>query len=161
MKKTSNRGQKNSEITIGLLLHDLMESFNVALWAGVENAAKKANAHLICFAGGEINSPYSVQVKRNVICEFIDKTNVDGLVLASNILSNYIGVSRFQEYCKQFHPLPITSIGIEMEQKGKKLRGKVVLPSKVTGILFTRHGPVDLRSGSSSVCFEPMTGIMP
>jgi DNA-binding LacI/PurR family transcriptional regulator/signal transduction histidine kinase len=104
-----------TRITIGLALHDLIESFNYELWSGVEAVAVKEDINLICFAGGEINSPYHRQVKRNVIYNLIDTENVDGLVLAANILSNFIGVKKFQEYCRRFSPLPLASIGVEME----------------------------------------------
>jgi len=110
----------HKRLTVGLLLNELdirddLELYQTLLWKGVDFEARKRDINLITYLGGEINSQFDYQRKRNVIYEHINTSKLDGLIAATPILGNFISRDELISFLKKYEPLPIVSIGMELE----------------------------------------------
>lgn len=101
--------------TIGLLIGQIEERYQALVWPGVADVAQERDVNLICFAGRALRSPYGFDLQRNAIYDLVGPENVDGLVLLSGTLGNYIGVEELTRFCARYRPLPMTSIALRLE----------------------------------------------
>lgn len=108
-------GRSGARPTIGVLIDWIEGKYHSAVCAGLEAAARAAGANLIYFPGGSLKPPQSFEAQRNVLYDFVSPTNVDGLVLMSGPLSNYISPSEFADFCTRYRALPMVSIALALE----------------------------------------------
>ena len=102
--------------TIGLILNDVLGTYQSVLWSGVTNAAAKLDVDLICFLGGSLgpvpDSEYVYQ--QNTLYDLVNDANVDGLII-STTLGSFIEQEEFEAFCKSYQPLPIVTAGFAFE----------------------------------------------
>lgn len=101
-------------LNIGLMIDDLDGEYQRTIWAGIEETAKRADANVICFAGGEIEAPYEYRYLHNEAYGLISPENIDGLIVASTVMATYSGNEKLREYCRRFEPLPMVSLGFKL-----------------------------------------------
>jgi signal transduction histidine kinase/DNA-binding LacI/PurR family transcriptional regulator len=106
----SKRGL-NKFPTIGYLVTDIIDAYNIAVHTGLSAAAGKQGANLISFLGGHFrNSPYDqFNYQRNVAYD-LAATSVDGLIINSTV-GNYISAEELRGFYTRFGSLPLVSIG--------------------------------------------------
>lgn len=105
----------NSRPTIGFLIGQMQERYQSLVWPGAAEAAREHDANLICIAGRALGSPSAWDAPRNVIYDLAGPDNVDGLVILSGTLGQYVGADRFRRFCRRYHPLPVVSISLALE----------------------------------------------
>ena len=107
--------RSGSRRTLGLLVDWLEDRYQNTVMSGVADAARESDVNLICFTGGQLRSPHRFGAQRNAIYELAGPDNVDGLLMMSGTLGNYIGPEQLASYCERFRPLPMCSIAVAME----------------------------------------------
>jgi PAS domain S-box-containing protein len=115
MSAKKRRRQQKERQTIGLLLDRMGERYQAHVWPGVADAAQEKGANLICFPGRSLRAPYSHDAHRNVLYDLVGPENVDGLVILSGSLGNYVPLKEAQAFCDRFRPLPMVSIALGLE----------------------------------------------
>ncbi|MGA7119373.1 MAG: substrate-binding domain-containing protein [Polyangiaceae bacterium] len=102
--------------SVGFLV-DLLDDgpYQWAVLRGAMAAAEDLGANLLCFAGGVLGAPRGSGGERNGVFELARRPNVDGLVLLSGSVGKHAGLGALRDLCDRLRPLPIASIGIEME----------------------------------------------
>jgi len=108
-------GRSGARPTIGVLIDWIEGKYHSAVCAGIEAAARAAGANLIYFPGGSLKPPRLFEAQRNVLYDFVSPTNVDGLVLMSGPLSNYISPLEFADFYTCYRALPMVSIALALE----------------------------------------------
>jgi len=100
---------------IGLLVDWLEDEYQDKVLAGVDAEAQANGVGLLCIAGGVLRSPFRFGARRNFIYDLVGPECVDGLVIMSGTLGNYIGPNKLARYCERYRPLPMCSIGIALQ----------------------------------------------
>jgi signal transduction histidine kinase/DNA-binding LacI/PurR family transcriptional regulator/AraC-like DNA-binding protein len=116
----STAGKPAERPVIGLLPDTLALSYSYEMWQGVIDAANERDASVVCFSGGRLYPgekiyPASDKLQRKVLYDLISSENVDGLVVWSIMLGNRIGVTEMRNFCLRYHPLPVVSIEMALE----------------------------------------------
>ncbi len=117
-KKTANKkntDKKDLRLTIGLLLDNVDDDYQRIIWAGVEQTAKEADVNVVCFLSGDFKPEDKSARLHNEIFKLISPFSLNGLIVASTVLATFIGNERLSEYCKRFQPLPMVSIGFQLQ----------------------------------------------
>jgi DNA-binding LacI/PurR family transcriptional regulator/signal transduction histidine kinase len=127
-------------VTIGLLIDALDGNYHTALLCGAADAARDRDASFVCFAGGMLSSPYRFHGQRNVVYDLVDPSFIDGLVVMSGTIGNYIGHAELEAFCRRFAPIPMCSVAVPIQGT------PTVLVDNATGMreallhLITTHG---------------------
>jgi DNA-binding LacI/PurR family transcriptional regulator/GAF domain-containing protein len=108
------RGVK-SRPTIAFLAHTITDGYGSLLWEGVVDASRERNANLICFPGWALEDGRGFNKQANVIYRLVNSNIVDGLVISSGVLGNYVGLKGLKKFCAGFNPLPMASIAVEVD----------------------------------------------
>jgi phosphoserine phosphatase RsbU/P len=99
---------------VGLLVDWLEDEYQNKVLAGVDAEAQANNVSLFCLTGGVLLSPYRFGARRNFLYDLAGPACVDGLVLMSGTLSNYVGPGKLARYCERYRPMPMCSIGVAL-----------------------------------------------
>jgi DNA-binding LacI/PurR family transcriptional regulator/signal transduction histidine kinase/CheY-like chemotaxis protein len=110
-----NSGKDPGRLTIGVMIDNVDDDFQRAIWAGVEEAAKTADVNVVNFLGGDLDPADESTHLRSNIFKLISPLSLDGLVVASTVMATHIGNERLKEYCQRFEPLPMVSLGFRLE----------------------------------------------
>jgi DNA-binding LacI/PurR family transcriptional regulator/anti-anti-sigma regulatory factor len=108
---------RGERVTIGLLsdrLH-LSQSYAADMQRGAIDKVRERDANLFCFVGGSLRSPAGFVAQGNVLYDLLGEENVDGLLILSGSLSPYVEPAEFAAFCHRYHPLPMVSVGLKME----------------------------------------------
>ena len=100
--------------TIGLLIDYLGGRYQSQVWPGAVDAAEERDANLVIFSGRLLNDPQGYLRQSNAIYELVSEQNLDGLVILSGNLCQYVSQHEFQTFCDKFLPLPIVSVSIKL-----------------------------------------------
>jgi diguanylate cyclase (GGDEF)-like protein len=106
--------QHKGRPTIALQINQIEYGYAAKLWPGAADAAARRDVNLLIFPGRNLNAPHNFEYQYNAIYQFINKHNVDALVMVSTILCNFISEEQFRRYYQSFKGLPVVSIGIEL-----------------------------------------------
>lgn len=104
-----------SRPTIGFLINQLDGRYQPPIWYGVADACEKADANCVIFAGKALASPYIDEWRHNLVYELVNPSRLDGLVIASGNLANFVGHEAFSRFIKPLSGIPIVSIGLSLE----------------------------------------------
>jgi signal transduction histidine kinase/DNA-binding LacI/PurR family transcriptional regulator/AraC-like DNA-binding protein len=99
--------------TIGLLTKSLLEGRS-SCWEEMASIAETRDHNLLIFVGGMLKSPLGFEARANILYDFINPTNVDGLIVTGS-LGHYIGPQALREFCARFHPLPLVSLEVLLD----------------------------------------------
>jgi diguanylate cyclase (GGDEF)-like protein len=112
MSDTLQGGKKRP--TIGLLIDWLGGRYQSLVWPGVVDAAEERDANLLIFSGRLLNDPHGFLAQSNQLYELISSKYLDGLVILSGNLCQYVRSAAFEKFCKRFAPLPVVSVSLEI-----------------------------------------------
>ena len=101
--------------TIGFLIDWVGGRYQSQVWPGAVAAAEERDANLIIFSGRSLRAPQGYLSQSNAIYDVISNENIDGLVILSGTISDYVSRDEFRSFVDRFHPVPIVSISIELE----------------------------------------------
>jgi phosphoserine phosphatase RsbU/P len=99
---------------VGLLVDWLEDEYQNKVLAGVDAEAQANGVSLFCLTGGVLLSPYRFGARRNFLYDLAGPASLDGLVLMSGTLSNYVGPGKLARYCERYRPMPMCSIGVAL-----------------------------------------------
>lgn len=100
--------------TIGLVFPDLID-FGAMCW-GAFDAAAENGANAICFQGKPLRTPIGFSSQANLLYDMISaETPLDGLVMWTGWLGQFVGAAEEARFCERFAPLPIVSISQQIE----------------------------------------------
>lgn len=100
---------KKYKPTIGLLINQIDDSYHNLICRALCEIGKKLKLKLLWFIGKQLDSPYRDDAQQNVIYKFISTKNVDGLILFSGALKNFIGQSDFIQFVESYQFIPLVS----------------------------------------------------
>jgi PAS domain S-box-containing protein len=114
-KRRGEATEKKKRPTIGLLMTRFEREFHRASWSGIADAALERDVNLICFDGGILRTPEGFAAQGNVLYDLVSSETIDGLIIWSSILDWAVESEEMEAFCKGFRPLPVVSVGREME----------------------------------------------
>lgn len=114
-KRKREATEKKKRPTIGLLMTKFEREFHRASWSGIADAALERDVNLICFDGGILRTPEGYAAQGNVLYDLVSSETIDGLIIWSSILDWAVESEEMEAFCKGFRPLPVVSVGREME----------------------------------------------
>ncbi len=123
------------------------------LCEGIEKVAIEQDINTIYFMGGNLGkSPDPYAIRSNIIYNLADSSNVDGLIISSAIISNFITKDKMEEFVKQYKDIPKVSLGMSIpdtinilinNKKGmKEVISHLIEVHKIKKIAFIK-GPED------------------
>ncbi len=100
--------------TIGLIFPELVD-FGAMCW-GAFDAAADHGATAICFQGNPLQSPVGFNAQANILYDLItSETPLDGFVIWTGWLGQFVGAAEAVRFCKHFAPLPVVSISQKID----------------------------------------------
>ena len=108
----AQKKHRKKNITIGFITDWIEQRYQAAVYHGISSVLEKQNINLISFVIGSIKEPYEFIAQRNVIADLINPAKLDGLIVMSGALSNYVDYQELISFIEKYQPLPMTSIGI-------------------------------------------------
>ena len=108
---------KNTDLTIGIFVNNFSAIYENTVLSGIEKFSKENDIRLLYYNGGAINYPkqYSI-IHREDVYKLVNFNSLDGLIINSTCISDYVTNEEFTDFCNDFKRLPIISIGIELEE---------------------------------------------
>ncbi len=100
----------NKNYTFGLLIDWIENPYHLSLLNGIVESSQKHNVNLLSFVGGAINSNRIHEIPRNIIYEYANKRNVDGIIMLTGSIGHFCSSTELEDYIKKFDPLPVISI---------------------------------------------------
>ncbi|MBN1410771.1 MAG: substrate-binding domain-containing protein [Spirochaetales bacterium] len=108
MKDTAKK-----RLTIGLITDWAEDPYHSTLRTGIADAAEKNDVNLICFVTGRINPDAdSYEAQQNILFDFVNKKNVDGLIIISGSVGHWIGARELNEHFQRYKSMPMVSIAL-------------------------------------------------
>ena len=95
--------------TIGLLTKSLIEVRRYPSWEEMVTFSREHDINLLILVGGMLKSPIGFDTQANILYDFVNDSNVDGLIVTGG-LGHYIGPESLQRFCERFRPLPLVSL---------------------------------------------------
>jgi signal transduction histidine kinase/DNA-binding LacI/PurR family transcriptional regulator len=106
--------KRDGRTTIGVLIGLVNTGYYKSILSGIMDFAREKDLNLRCFATNLINAPRHWESDKNILFTMVDRTNVDGLIIPTSALENYIGRDALADFFDQYRSLPLTSIGREV-----------------------------------------------
>ncbi len=100
--------------TIGLLLGQMHEGYQMGIWSGVVAMAEEQDVNLLCFAGESLNSPHGFEVHGNALYDLVSSETVDGLIFMAGSLGNFSSIQQMAHFCDRYRPLPMVSTALKL-----------------------------------------------
>jgi len=98
-----------------LLGNQLLYYISIKIFEAVKETLRKNDYDLLYFSGEAYKSPFDFLYQSNILYNMITPQIVDGLITVSNLLLSFVFPDEFHKRCLQFHPLPVVSLGINLE----------------------------------------------
>ena len=77
---------------------------------GILDRAKELDINITVLPGGRLESSNTVESSRNIIYKLVNKNNLDGLIIWSSGLDEFVSNERLNNFIYGFRPLPVVSI---------------------------------------------------
>lgn len=107
---------ERSRPRIALVTDGLFDSYQIDLRQAFERVALREGFDLVVVMGRCPGDPDPVERVQNVLYDWITPKSVDGVVLLSGVLVNFLGTTAVEALVKRLGSLPKVSIGVEMLQ---------------------------------------------
>lgn len=133
-------GRQKTRPTIGLLIGRLAERYQVHIWPGIADVMEERGINLIIFPGRTLETPVGFDRQRNVLYDLVGPENVEGLVIFSGTLANYIGPERVKNFCERYQPLPMVGIGVKIGEIPTVLTSNEKAMRDIVTHLIETHG---------------------
>ncbi len=101
---------KQHRPTIGFLIDVFYDEYQMEIWSGVYAAAQREDVNMVCFCGGAFKSPYENDARTQAY-ELIRRQDLNGLIILSSSIGNYVTKRELTEFCFSFPEIPTLSIG--------------------------------------------------
>lgn len=101
--------------TLAVLVDSLTSEYAIKLWQAVQRAANKHGVNTMVFAGLRVGGPSVAEITQSRIYDLVTPATVDGVILISAVLAHYCGKEGIAALAKRYAPLPMCSVGLEIE----------------------------------------------
>jgi sigma-B regulation protein RsbU (phosphoserine phosphatase) len=102
---------------IALLINQVDGNYQSPIWHAIDAVCAARNCDLLVFAGKAPDSPLEEESRYNTIYGLARAELLDGIIVTSGTLSNYIGKEAFAEFCAAYSGIPLVSISQPMENR--------------------------------------------
>ena len=106
---------QNKRKTIGVLINSVDGFYQSPIWRGIKKVAEEKNFDALFFAGGSLESTFKDEAQQNVIYDLVNTDKLDGLIVCSGLLLNYVGLEKFYRFIERYRGIPMVSIGIDIK----------------------------------------------
>lgn len=100
--------------TIGLIINGLEGNYQTYLWRMIKRSVEKLDCNLIVYEGRSPRSSNKIDNQHHIIYNFVDKNRIDGLIITSAGIGEYISYGKLIEICNKFKGIPTISMGIKI-----------------------------------------------
>lgn len=107
--------RKKNRPTIGMLIGMLDESYQKRVWQGIADAAQEMDLNLIFIVGKSIMSPYGYDAQHHIMYDQISPKILDGLILLTGALGNFISMDKLKTFCDRYKPQPMVCISQQVD----------------------------------------------
>ncbi len=114
MSQLKTQRPRARRLRVGYITPRISDHNGLAIWSGMLETARLHGVDVLCFAGGEVKHPEGAAGRANAIYDLVDRASLDGLVVWGSSLGYYAGPEATYEFCRQFEPLPLVSIGVAL-----------------------------------------------
>jgi len=101
--------------TIGILINNLHNIYTSNIWEGVKKAIDENGYSSICYIGGNFNNPFYDNSQKNYIYNLVSSKRIDGILVLSTTITNYINQNKFHDFLKYYDTIPMVSIGMSFK----------------------------------------------
>lgn len=126
--------------TIGMLINQIEGKDQTPVWNGVADQAEESGFNLVILAGKSLRSPIGDESSHNAIYGLADAPVIDGLIVTSASIANYIGQDELQKFLKGFRPVPTVSLSYAMEGVPSLIVDNVFGMRQTVEHLLDEHG---------------------
>lgn len=102
--------KNNKRITIGLILDDISDDYEIDIWLGIMDKAEELDINLLCFSSGEVHLDSNELRQANVLYNMINANTVDGLIFLTAALVNDITQEEMEEFVGRYSDIPMVSV---------------------------------------------------
>ncbi|HDQ73987.1 MAG TPA: GAF domain-containing protein [Chloroflexi bacterium] len=131
---------RNGRPTIGLLIAGIEVQYNYDLWAGVNDLTRERDVNLLSFIGRPISSPVEFDAQANVLYDLLSEDRLDGLLVWSGSLAEYVDNEILDAFFEQFRPLPMVSVSVAVAGVPSLLVDNYQGVKDVVSHLIEKHG---------------------
>lgn len=135
----------NHPYTIGFFTTGVELEYSHMLSKVITKVAKENNVNIVNFLGGALNpeftnNNYKYQYQCNVAFNFASSVKIDGIILASGILSSFLQPSEFSDFYSKYSPVPMVSIGTYIQNMPSVYTDNKEAFKKMVNHLIKDHG---------------------
>lgn len=109
-----DQAKRSLRKTVGVLINEIDGWYGSLIIRGIKEVAAKRNINLVIFPGRAIKSTFGDEAQRNIIYEIVNKEKLDGLIITSASLFNFIKPQESNIFLENFKEIPIVSISMEV-----------------------------------------------
>ncbi len=111
----SKKGNAVSLLTMGVFYDNFYDPYENTIITGIIECAREYNIGLLFFNGGSLKAPQHIPTQKNEVFNLASLKSLDGLLMISSCLVNYITEEELSEFYKSYDKIPILSIGLALE----------------------------------------------
>ncbi|XXT19599.1 SpoIIE family protein phosphatase [Sorangium sp. So ce429] len=100
---------------IALMMDYVRSEYQAELRFGAERAAEAHGSNLLVVLGETLAPQGSTATAVNSVYYLVGADTVDGIVVCSTTLCHHVGVEGMRAFCSSYAPLPVCSIGVEVD----------------------------------------------
>lgn len=105
----------DSKPIVGVLINQIDGRYQSILYKGMCDYANKNSLKLIFFVGRALSSPYQGEEQYNNIYELAKSNKIQGLIIVSGSLGNYVGNEGLLKYLENFPQIPKISLSFKLD----------------------------------------------
>ena len=99
---------------VGLLVNDLVGSYQYGHWTGMRSQAAREGCDLVSLNGGELGSGDPVKRMRNAVFQLATPDDVDALLVMAPAVANSLTPGQVEEFLASLAPIPLVVAGMEI-----------------------------------------------
>lgn len=127
-------------LNIGCVVDTIIYEYQAKVWGGIVREAKEKDVNLLTFAGGVTYSNHFLGINADHVYNLANPQNVDGLIVLSATLGSYAS----GDFGKKYLPLPMVSVGLEIEDMPSILIDNKGGMKQALSHLIEDHGHKDI-----------------
>lgn len=125
--------QKRQRPVIGLLINQIEGRYQSLIRRGLSDFARDKDLSLLLFVGRSLSSPYDAENRHNTIYSLARSGRLDGLIITTGSIGNYLSPEGIASFLATFAPVPIITIGSAIPGV------PAIVPDNTTGISGLVH----------------------
>jgi diguanylate cyclase (GGDEF)-like protein len=99
---------------VGMQISRLEYGYGVKIWPGAVQRAEELDIDLFLFPARNLDSPHGFDYQYNSIFNLMTTKNLDGVILITTLISNYVSPEALNAFVHSFGSLPLVSIGLQI-----------------------------------------------